>query len=218
MSIAAGTDNSSGPSSPTAARIEITPPKLLTAGAVVAINAFGLLLMVPVLVSMLAVSVMKFSALTFLLPLVTIAAALYFLPFGFGNPCVAKLARSLKPADRTSVLVQLTLTPRLCSGLRAFVEDADDIGWLSLTDSELAFNGDAIKLSIPFAQIRRLEPQSIGWRGFFLYNPRIALAVSGVPNLETLEFTERSSWSLPASGRIARELYEWLEGHVMREA
>ncbi len=199
------------PPLPAAVRIEIAPPALLRSTAMLAISAYGLLLATPVLLAMLVVSVRPFGLQTFVLPLATIAAATYFLPFGFGNPHIGKLVRSVEPAARTSeagFVVQLSTIPRTRSGLRALLEDADDIGWLSLTDTELTFRGDSIKLTLPFEQIREVKPQSIGWRGFFLYSPRLALMISGIPNLEALEFTERSSWTLPGSRKIAQQLFQ----------
>ena len=203
------------PSPPATVRIEATPPQLLTAGALARVYGYGFLLMVPVLVSMLVISVTTSVLLIALLLLATVALVVFFLPFGFGNPAVVKMVRSLQPASaQPGFVVQVTLAPRLHSGLRTVIEDADDIGWLSFTETSLVFVGDALKLSIPFAQLRRVKPEGFGRPRFFLYRPRLVLAVSGVPNLESLEFTERSSWVLPASLRIGRELYERLGTHL----
>ncbi len=199
------------PPLPAAARIEMARPKLLGSGAVLAINCYGLLLALPVLLVMLAVSIQPFGRHTFVLPLLAIAIATYFLPFGFGNPHIGRLVRSFEPAARQpqhGFVVQLTTVPRTRSGLRALVEDADDIGWLSFTDSELIFRGDSMQINLPFEKIREVKRQSIGWRGFFLYSPRLSLTISGIPNMDALEFTERSSCTLPASRRVAQHLFQ----------
>jgi len=120
------------------------------------------------------------------------------------------LRRVEAASEGQNFIVQLTLTPRLRSGLRALLEDADDIGWLSVTPSSLLFRGDSIQLTVPFTQIQQLEPQSIGWRGLFVWGPRVRLRVSGLPKVEALEFAERSSWLLPASRRTARRLFRCL--------
>src|SRR3974390_553842 len=104
---------------PASARMEIKPPKLLTGGAVLAVCFYGVLLMVPGLLSALAVCILPLCILTWLIPLATVAVATWFLPFGFGNPLIARLARSLaiSAADGSDCfVVQVTLTPRLRKG------------------------------------------------------------------------------------------------------
>ena len=196
-----------------AATIEIAQPRLFTAGAVAVVNAYGILLVVPLFIAILVVSLIKFGFLTILIPFVAVAATAYFLPFGLGNTYVSKLVRSLNPAARKSedgFIVQLTLSPRVRSGFRAILDDADDIGYLSFTESELLFQGDSVKLSIPFAHIEQVRPQNIGLRGLFVYGRRIKVMASGLAQIESLEFAERSSWLLPDSRRITRKLAERL--------
>ncbi|HWV98746.1 MAG TPA: hypothetical protein VNZ64_03535 [Candidatus Acidoferrum sp.] len=200
----------------TSPRIEFKPPRLLTNGAVLTVCLYGVLLMMPVLISVLVVSVLQLGILTWLIPLATLAAATCFLPFGFGNPHVARLARSLRPASGNppdSFIVQVTLAPRLRSGMRALIEDADDIGWLSFSESELVFQGDSVNLSIPFTQSRLVRPRSIGVRGLYLY-PSITLAVSGLPNIDSLTFAERSTWLLPAARATTRQIRRRLEEKI----
>ena len=195
------------------AKIEITAPRLLTAGAVFVLGAYTLLLRLPVLFSLLVVSVHPFGIWTFLLPLLAFTAFSYFLPFGSGNPHVAKLVHALVPAARAGqegFVVQLTLTPRIRSDLRAWLEDADDIGWLSFTPSEVVFEGDSVKLRLPYEEIRHLEAKTIGWRGLFLYRPRILIGIAQTRQFTALEVTERSSWILPTARRAARQMYERL--------
>jgi len=185
-------------------------------GAILIVSAYGLLLAVPVFASMLAVSLMKIGIMTVLVPCAAIAATAFFLPAGLGNPHVGRLLRSLPPAadDRGAVVVvQLTLWPRIRSGLRAMLEDADDFGYLSFDSSELRFRGDSVKLSIPFECIQEVRPQNVGLRGRFLYGRRIRVVVSGLPGISLVEFAERSSWLLPSSKRITRELC----GHLSRK-
>lgn len=175
------------------------------------IAACGLLLAVPVMLSLLAVTVIKLGFLTLLLPLLALAVTAYFLPFGLGNPVVRKLVHSVNPQIlelRDGFIVQMTLAPRIRSGLRALIEDADDLGYLEFTDSELIFQGDSVKLRIPWEQITEVRPQNIGWRGRFVYGSRIWISVSGMPQLQAVAFSERSSLLLPASKRITRSLCE----------
>jgi hypothetical protein len=205
---------------PEAPQIKINPPRRLTGGALAILSAYGLALMVPVLVAILFVSTLSLGAITLLLPLAVIALVTLFLPFGFGNLYVTRLVRAVHleaATARNGFVVQLTLTPRLRQGWRALLEDADDLGWLSITDSALEFYGDSIRLSLPFEHIRQLRAVSIGWRGLFLYGPPTKLAVSGLPNIAELQIAERSSCLLPASRATARELYRRLSANLPRK-
>jgi hypothetical protein len=199
------------------AKIEITQPRLFTAGAVAVVNAYGMLMIMPIFSAIVAVSVIKLGVLTVLIPLLALAATVLFLPFGLGNTHVIRLVRSLNPGtgqNGDGFIVQLTVSPRLRSGLRALLEDADDIGYLNFSGSELCFQGDSVKLSVPWENIQLVRPQNIGWRGLFVYGRRIKLVVSGWPEVESFEFAERSSWLLPASRTITRKLYERLLASV----
>ncbi len=189
--------------------VEITSPKAFTPGTILIIAGCGLLLVAPVLLSLLAVTLVKLGMLTVLLPLLTIAITAYFLPFGLGNPVVRRLVRSRKlDMGGQGFIVQMTLSPRIHSGLRALVEDADDLGCLSFTNSELIFEGDSVRLRIPWTHITQVQPQNIGWRGRYLYGSRIKIQVAGIPNLDAVTFSERSSLLLPTSRRITRKLRE----------
>jgi hypothetical protein len=199
------------------AKIEITQSKLFTAGAVVVVNAYGILMITPIFLAIIAVSVIKLGVLTVLIPLLALAATAFFLPFGLGNTHVARLVRSLHPGagqNGDGFIVQLTVSPRLRSGLRALLEDADDIGHLTFGRNELRFQGDSVKLLVPWEDIQLVRPRNIGWRGLFVYGRRIKLVVSGWPKIESFEIAERSSWLLPASRIITRKLYERLSASV----
>jgi hypothetical protein len=194
-------------------KIEINRPKIFTAGAVAVVSAYGMLLIMPIFSAILMVSVIKLGLLTVLIPLLAFAATAYFLPFGLGNTHITRLVRSLHPGagqNEDGFIVQLTLSPRLRSGLRALLEDADDIGYLTFGRSELCFQGDSVRLSVPWEDIELVRPRNIGWRGLFVYGRRIKLVVSGWPELESFEVAERSSWLLPASRAITRKLYQRL--------
>src|SRR6266576_3332773 len=188
--------------------IAVGPPKLFTTASVLLTDAYGLLLVIPFVISILAVSLLKFGLLTWLLPVLLLVATAYLLPFALGNSRVVKLVGSLNAAagkGEDSFVVQLTCGPRIRSGFRALLEDADDIGCLSFTGAELVFQGDSVKLSIPFDQIERVRPKNVGLLGLFVYGPRITLVVSGLPGVESVEFAERSSRLLPTSRKTTRK-------------
>jgi hypothetical protein len=200
-----------------APKLERKPPVLFTASAVLVSSGYGLVLMVPVIVSMLYVTVIQFSALTVLIPLATIAAATFFLPIGFGNPYISRLVRHLHPApngEEPAYIVQLTRSPRIRSGLLALLEDADDIGFLSYTESGMEFVGDSVQLSIPYESIRNLRQQNVGARALFAYGLQTVVSLEGFPEGGTFKFSERSSWILTTSRRNGRQVYQRLRVKV----
>lgn len=186
---------------------------MLGVGTLALISACGLVLLLPILAVMLYVTTLSFGPASFVIPLVAVGLATWFLPFGFGNAYVAWRFRTLRPpsADPArTFLAQLTLAPRLCDGVRALAEDADDLGWLTVTNDTVEWHGDAVQLVIPFRCIRKVELRTVGWRGVFVYGPRTAIEVPDLPQITALEFAERSSWILPGSRRAAKALYDAL--------
>jgi hypothetical protein len=197
--------------------VEIKQPRLFTMGAVLTVTAYGLFLLASVLVSILMASLIQLGIQTVLIPFAVLAGAAYFRPFGQGNTYINQLVRSFSAAAASGeegFVVQLTFSPRIRSGLRATLEDADDVGWLSFGESGLVFAGDSVKLSIPYDCIERVQPRNIGLRGGFIYGRRIKVVAGGLPEPLSLEFVERSSLVLPASRRITRQLYECLAAKV----
>jgi hypothetical protein len=192
------------------ATIEIGQPRLFKLGAVLIVSAYGVLLVVPFVAALMLVSVLQLGILTILIPLLAVALTTVFLPVGLGNPHISRLVRSRHPAaaePAAGVIVQLTLTPRIRSGLCAVLEDADDVGLLTFDGSGLLFQGDSVRLSAPYHCIQEVQPQNIGVRGMFVYGRRIGVVVAGLPNVSSLQFAERSSWLLPTSKRITRQLH-----------
>lgn len=199
------------------ARLEIRSPRLFTSGAILALTLYGILVSAPVVVAMLAVSVRALDVWTYAVPLGALAAATFFLPLGFGNPLVVRLVRSLPGAPTQNAnrfIVQLSLAPRLRSGWRAVIEDADDIGWLEFSDLGLSFQGDSISLSVPYGQVVQVRLQNSGWRGLFACGTRLTLNISGLPQVSCIQFAERSSWVVPDSRRNARAIYQALARRV----
>ena len=193
-------------------KIQVRPSSRFTTGAILIVCGYGFMLMIPVLLAMMTVSLFQFSWITFAVPFLIICAATFVLPFGFGNAHITRLVRPLAPpgpVSPDSFTVQLTFHPRLRSGLRALVEDADDIGLLTVTESAVAFRGDSVDLTLEREQIRHLRAQSIGWRGLFIY-PRLRLTVSGLEEISEISVADRSAWILPTARRRTWELYRRL--------
>lgn len=200
-----------------AARIEIVPPARFGARAELAIHAWGVVLVLPVLACVVVISLGKLALWHLLAPAAAIAWTAYFLPLGLGNASLSRLVRGLNPAagqGPDGFIVQLTLSPRIRSGLWAELEDADDIGYLRLAETELVFEGDSVKVSLPYHEIGRVRRRNIGLRGLFVCGRRITVEISGCSKVSALEFAERSSWVLPASRRTSQRLWEGLTAKV----
>jgi hypothetical protein len=198
-------------------RFEISCPKRVHFFALALMCGYGLLLSVPLLASALWVSVRPFGLGTFLVPLAGFAITGVFLPFGFGNSYVMSLVRSFAPEagrGQDTYIVQLTLTPRVHSGLRAVMEDADDFGCLKVTDSALEFQGDSVNFCIPLGQLGQVDRRSIGWRGLYLWQHRVALCLNGQPGFSEIEVVDRSTLTLPGARSASARLYKRLSEAV----
>jgi hypothetical protein len=167
--------------------------------------------MVPVLIAVALMSWFEIGMfLSVMIPVLTVVITVLFLPLGLGNPHITSLVRTMNPEAGTGpddFVVQLTVSPRLRTGLRGLLEDADDIGRVRFDKSELIFQGDSIQLTLPYEQIQSVRRQNIGLRGLYVYGPRIEVVARGVPGIEYFEFAERSSWLLTTSRRITQRLF-----------
>lgn len=195
--------------------IEVSKPRRFTARAICVLNCHGLLALIPVVVLVplaIFVSVKTGSFAAFLLiVLLTAFLPIFFFPLILGNAYVTRLVESNSAAaGGNGFVVQMTLSPRMHSGFRALVEDADDIGRLSITDSELIYEGDAVKLRLPLDSAMRVESRNIGWRGMWICSPRTCVVTSKLPGVTAVEFCERSSLTVPNSRKVARALKQEL--------
>jgi hypothetical protein len=204
-------------------KIEITQPKLFTKKAILAINAYLVLEVSPIVILDFLISpIFKLFKPEMALGLILVALGLiaflfvYFIPIGMGNLHVRKLVRSLNTSDKSSYIVQLTIIPRLKSGFWAFLEDADDIGFLVITESDLVFKGDSVELSFPYTQIKNIRKKNVGWRGAWIYGNRIQIDLLDSTDKKSFEFTERSSLSIPTSWRISAELFNFLSAKIQK--
>lgn len=198
--------------------LTIQPAKLFTPSAILVTSLYGLVLMLPVVVAVLAVTLLHFGWWTFLLPLATIAAATYLLPIGFGNPYISRLVLPLRPASMPAenlFVVQCSTSPRIRSGPMALLEDADDVGILVFTDQTVEFYGDSLRLTVPFREIIELGRQNAGPRALFAYGQQLVFKVPTL-NGTLFRFAERSSKVLPSSRRIADRMYRKLEERIQQ--
>ncbi len=197
------------PIQPQVPQLGVIEPRRFGLNAVLRLNAYGMALALPVLVSVLVMSALPFGLLPALLPITAIVLGAFFLPFGFGNRLVTRLVHEqtgTKPGPN-QFIVQVTFSPRIRHGLRALLEDADDVGLLSFSDSELVFKGDSVTLRAPFRCLRSINKRSLGLLGLYVYGGRMAVEFDGLPGMKGVAFAERSSLIIPTSWKVTRAVY-----------
>ena len=217
-------------------KIQISAAQLFRIGSILLIWAYGILLLVPVLAAFVAISLLKLGLWTLLIPALTLLLTAWFVPLGQGNSYIAsrllkgRLAQEMSDGSAgaprhikgahlptrspfapsaegsAAYIVQLTLKPRLRTGIRAALEDADDFGFLTLDEEGFAFQGDSISISVPYENIQAVSCENVGLRGRFIYGPRITLQIDGLANVESLQFAERSSITISQSKRTAHAI------------
>ena len=196
------------------AQLEVAAPKRFDLSAVLRLNAYGVVLAVPVILSVLVMSALPFGLLSAVLPIAAILLGSFFLPFGFGNRLVTRMVQDQEGAKPgpDQFVVQATFTPRIRSGLRSVLEDADDVGLLSFGDSGFVFKGDSVTLQVPFCCLRSVQKQSLGLRGLYLYGSRMTAQLDGLPGLRSVAFAERTSLIIPTSWRLTKMLHGKMQG------
>jgi hypothetical protein len=108
----------------------------------------------------------------------------------------------------SSYVCQVSGTPRLFRGARAFLEDADDVGILNLSNDGLSFTGDHITLRVPYSSIASVTQRNIGWRGlWFVYGNRIRVNLRSGNDYQSFDFVERQSNTVTSSRRLSNTIY-----------
>jgi hypothetical protein len=184
--------------------------------SILAKYAFSLLLAIPVLAALLVISLRNLGVWTLGIPLLTLIGVVYILP-SLGNAYVSWILRGLVSHDSKApdgLIVQITLCPRVRKGFRALIEDADDLGYLVLGETELMFQGDSLELFLPFERIISVHGENVGLRGLYVSSGRIRLDISGLDGFEAVEIAERASRVLPSSRKITRQLFQQIKSRI----
>jgi hypothetical protein len=196
-------------------RFESRRATLLTNRALLVLNAYGVMLMIPALVAILTVSIIRLSWWSVVIPAVAVVISLLLLPLGFGNLSLSRWLRPVREKlGQPSFVVQLRFVPQRRSMARALLEDADDIGVVCAKDGAFSYQGDAFSFLIPLANVVSVESRNIGWRGFFIYGNRCLVTCRGIPELQEIELAERQSLILPQSWTCSRRLVKSLRAAV----
>ena len=128
----------------------------------------------------------------------TLIICLYsvFRPLMRGGPYVARLARRhiLLPCPaRRSFLVGIRLIPRLRHGLRAVLENSDDIGFLCVTDDAILLVGDQVRARIPFESVHAVKLKPVGWRRAIRFAGGAVLTSAHLPApFQAIEVVDRA--------------------------
>jgi len=143
-----------------------------------------------------------------LLSILISISVFYFTPLWGGVNFYVKLIvkRINLPETPNGFIFQFAADPRLFKGLRGFLEDADDIGILSLQEEALSFKGDCINLCIPYSRIESVQKYNVGWRGIWICGKRIKIKLKNYKQYNSFEFLERHSYTVPKSNMISNEV------------
>ena len=211
-------------------KLEIGAPEKFRMQAVMLENVFallpiGILNLIALICSLLvgALTHILFGAPTsmfvFLFMIVlAMAFCLYLMlvciPVLQANPYVRYLVdkrHGWRPSSSNAYICQLSLSPRFYSGLRGFLEDADDIGWLEITEDGIVFNGDSMNLSLPFEAINRIATFDCGYRMLGMCGRKIRISTRALDGIQALEFGERQSYTIDTSRRLADDIIDAIE-------
>ena len=207
-----------GHESMTETSIAITEPKRFRLSQILAINAFGIAIGLPCGIAFGAGAVVLVAGtcsgtplLTFvgLAALLVFAGSLFVMPTMWANPYVRHLVRKAghsPNSEANAFLVQLALHPRLHDGCRGWLEDADDIGFLTISADGVTFTGDHVSLHVAPESIERLRVRNVGWRGLWFCGSRIELSVSDLNNVDTIEFCDRNALTALGCARNSKSM------------
>jgi len=143
--------------------------------------------------------------LAFLLFIITGIVLFYSPAVLAGNPYVRIMVNKyegLIESNKKDFIFQVSFTPRVHGGFRGFMEDADDIGYLKVSENSIIFAGDHVNFILPFTKIEDISLKNSGWRCLWLYGQRIKLMTNVLPNYQAIELVERQSNTLLSSKNI----------------
>ena len=154
-------------------------------------------------------------------PLCCLALVLAISLFVPGLMCANYYVRHLVSHLRSdhkgmSCICQMTTQPRICRGARAFLEDADDVGVLSIQPGVLTFRGDHSDLVVDLSNSVAVELHNIGWRGLWYASRRVRLILPEQERIHAVDIVERQCWSVFQSRRLMLEIVESIKSSGQR--
>jgi len=213
--------------SPTACSIQTRPPLGFGLEEVVIANVLGLLpalALGPLLglglvgVGAAIVYSVRFGTMSWwmliaLSSLVVGVTLFNFTPYlGFANYYIKWLVSSQQRAETGSGhICQLTTVPRLNTGFRGFLEDADDIGVLQVQDGVITFTGDHIDVAITGSSGISVSLRNIGARGFWFIGRRVRIELHNHPAFQAINIVERQSRTIRESRALGLRIFEAID-------
>lgn len=142
----------------------------------------------------------------------------FFMPaIMFANYYIKALVSHLRPIDgETSYICQVSTLPRSCTGIRAFLEDADDVGFLSIHAGSIEFRGDHSDLTIALSNNVVVELHNVGWRGFWCAGRRVRILLLEHEEIQEIDIAERQSWTIIQSRRLALQIFEAIKSNIRK--
>lgn len=126
---------------------------------------------------------------------------------------VRSIARRIRNDELVGVsrVYQVSFAPRVHGGFRGFMEDADDVGRLYISNESLNFVGDHIRITLPFSSIKKVCVNNIGWRRLWC-GRRVRILTDAFDHYDSIEILERCSNTLMESHQITQEIISQIPG------
>jgi hypothetical protein len=138
------------------------------------------------------------------------ALMLYFMPVVGMNPFIRHIVFNNlgpKPAGAICYDCQIALSPKYCTGLRKFLEDADDVGRLEINAEGVVFIGDYIHIQLPFEHIDRISRSNCGYRVLWILGTKIRIWTTALEGVDYFEFHDREANTITTSWRNCNEIF-----------
>ena len=97
------------------------------------------------------------------------------------------------------------------------MEDADDIGYLWVSSEGVNFQGDYIRVFLPFSAIDTVRDTNIGWRSAWIGARRIDIDTRALNGYEGLQFIDRQANTLISARRNSRNMLHDLAASPRQE-
>jgi len=197
--------------------LQVTEPKHFRIGKIVLFSVINGIMggVFGIIVSFGTLAILDGFPIAGCIYLAIIFITLFFFPIlAGGNPYIVHLVRKIPqqpPWNEKSFVVQMALSPRLHTGIRGFLEDADDIGFLTFTTDTIIFYGDQTTLRLPKDSLTEVSTRNVGWRGLWICGYYTRLRSNLLSDHEFVEFADRSTWTVISAFRRSEELFKELQ-------
>ena len=107
---------------------------------------------------------------------------------------------------------ELTLSPRITTGLIAKLDDGDDIGVFVVSTEGLTFHGDRVTLHAPLAAILSVESRSDGWKHFWA-GRQLELTLRTPDGEQRVRARVCGNWSAASGNAAFRAFFGAVQSH-----